>query len=182
MSVIIAKFICNILIFRCMPSIHPKLRLTRSIKNSTNINTNELITAKPGFTHINSLISSIKAWWIRSKRALSAQNQQVMKAKQTSNKDQTAKNPGVNRGSNRGRESGDLSFKDYDNEDGNTTIIDGEKAPHKGSKGKGKHGKRKGYTSILNRIDIYLFFLLRPGGFQCNSHFNSFFFWLDNAF
>jgi len=101
-----------------------------------------LITEKTGFYQIGKLITSIKAWWKRSKRALSAQNQQVMKAKQTSNKDQTAKNPGVNRGS-RGRESGDLSFKDYDNEDGNSTI-DGEKSPHKGAKGKGKHGKRKG--------------------------------------
>ncbi|XP_022181036.1 sushi, von Willebrand factor type A, EGF and pentraxin domain-containing protein 1 isoform X2 [Myzus persicae] len=126
---------------KCVPSIHPKLRLSRSIKNSTDINTNELITEKPGFYQIGKLITSIKAWWKRSKRALSAQNQQVMKAKQTSNKDQTAKNPGVNRGS-RGRESGDLSFKDYDTEDGNSTI-DGEKAPHKGAKGKGKHGKRK---------------------------------------
>lgn len=106
------------------------------------MNTNELITEKPNVSKIDNLITSIKSWWTRSKRALSAQNQQVMKAKQTSNKDQTAKNPGVNRGS-RGRESGDTSFKDYDIEDGNSTI-DGEKGPHKGSKGKGKHGKRKG--------------------------------------
>jgi hypothetical protein len=105
-----------------------------------------LITEKPNFPQIDSLITSIKTWWTRSKRALSAQNQQVMKAKQTSNKDQTAKNPGVNRGS-RGRESGDLSFKDYDIEDGNSTI-DGEKGPHKGSKGKGKHGKRKGIAIV----------------------------------
>lgn len=141
-----SKYICSILIFRCVPSIHPKLRLSRSIKNSTDNNTSELITEKPSFYQISNLITSIKAWWKRSKRALSAQNQQVMKAKQTSNKDQTAKNPGVNRGS-RGRESGDLSFKDYDNEDGNSTI-DGEKASHKGSKGKGKHGKRKGRLYI----------------------------------
>lgn len=96
------------------------------------------------------MITSIKNWWTRSKRALSAQNQQVMKAKQTSNKDQTAKNPGVNRGS-RGRESGDVSFKDYDIEDGNSTI-DGEKGSHKGSKGKGKHGKRKGNFIHFNCI------------------------------
>lgn len=67
-----------------------------------------------------------------------------MKAKQTSNKDQTGKNPGANRGSSRGRESGDPLVKDYDIDDGNTTVIDGEKGPHKGLKGKGKHGKRKG--------------------------------------
>lgn len=94
-----------------------------------------------------------------------------MKAKQTSNKDQTAKNPGVNRGS-RGRESGDVSFKDYDTEDGNSTI-DGEKALHKGAKGKGKHGKRKGrfnisyeilYIQIKKYIVKYIILIiLRPG-------------------
>lgn len=89
-------------------------------------------------------MTSIKVWWTRSKRALSAQNQQVMKAKQTSNKDQTAKNPATNRGS-RGRDSDDILSKDYDIEDGNSTI-DGEKNPHKVSKGKGKHGKRKGIS------------------------------------
>lgn len=78
---------------------------------------------------------------------MSAQNQQVMKAKQTSNKDQTAKNPGANRGSSsRGRDSGDVSIKDYDVEDGNATVVEGEKGvAHKGApKTKGKHGKRKG--------------------------------------
>lgn len=143
MTIIIVIEVSN-LIFRCVPSIHPKLRLSRSIKNDTNLD--DLITEKPSFPQIDSLITSIKTWWTRSKRALSAQNQQVMKAKQTSNKDQTAKNPGVNRGS-RGRESGDLSVKDYDTEDGNSTI-DGERGPHKGSKGKGKHGKRKGTVYI----------------------------------
>lgn len=101
-----------------------------------------MITEKPSFSHLSNIITSIKAWWTRSKRALSAQNQQVMKAKQTSNKDLTAKTPGANRGS-RGRES-DVSSKDYDIEGGNTTIDGVEKIPHKGSKGKGKHGKRKG--------------------------------------
>lgn len=102
-----------------------------------------MITEKPSFSHFSNIITSIKAWWIRSKRALSAQNQQVMKAKQTSNKDQTAKTPGANRGSSRGRES-DVSSKDYDIEGGNTTVDGVEKTSHKGSKGKGKHGKRKG--------------------------------------
>lgn len=88
-------------------------------------------------------MTTIKDWWIRSKRALSAQNQQVMKAKQTSNKDQIGKNPG-SASRSRGRESGDVLIKDYDIEDGNSTT-DGEKTPHKGAKGgKGKHGKRKG--------------------------------------
>jgi len=127
-----------------MPSIHPKLRLSRSIKNNTVISSNETITEKPSFSQFGNLIKSIKSWWTRNKRALSAQNQQVMKAKQTSNKDQTGKNPGVNRGS-RGRESGDVSLKDYDIDDGNSTI-DGEKVIHKGAKGKGKHGKRKGIS------------------------------------
>jgi len=127
-----------------MPSIHPKLRLSRSIKNGTDGNANEPITETPNISRIDNLITSIKTWWTRSKRALSAQNQQVMKAKQTSNKDQTSKNPGANRGSSRGRESGDVLIKDYDIEDGNSTV-EGEKiAPHKGSKVKGKHGKRKG--------------------------------------
>lgn len=81
-----------------------------------------------------------------------------MKAKQTSNKDQTAKNPGVNRGS-RGRESGDALFKDYDIEDGNSTI-DGEKGPHKGSKGKGKHGKRKGNFIHFHYISYLIIYIL----------------------
>lgn len=134
-------------IYRCVPSIHPKLRLSRSIKNGTEIDTNELITEKPSSSQFGKLITSIKSWWTRSKRALSAQNQQVMKAKQTSNKDQTGKNPGANRGS-RVRESGDV-IKDYDIEDGNSTI-NGEKVPHKGAKGKGKHGKRKGNSVLLS--------------------------------
>lgn len=69
-----------------------------------------------------------------------------MKAKQTSNKDQTGKNPAANRGS-RGRDSDDALGKDYITEDGNSTI-NGEKISHKATKGKGKHGKRKG-TSIF---------------------------------
>lgn len=110
---------------------------------------NGLSTERPSVSQIDNLITSIKSWWTRSKRALSAQNQQVMKAKQTSNKDQTAKNPGANRGGSRGREPGDVLIKDYDIEDGNSTI-DGEKTvPHKGTKVKGKHGKRKG-TSIAS--------------------------------
>lgn len=132
------------LIFRCVPSIHPKLRLSRSIKNGTDTDTNTLSTEIPSVSRIDNLITSIRAWWTRSKRALSAQNQQVMKAKQTSNKDQTAKNPGANRGGSRGRESGDVLIKDYDIEESNSTI-DGEKTvQQKSSKGKGKHGKRKG--------------------------------------
>lgn len=99
-----------------------------------------MITEKPSLTQLGKLITTVKSWWTRSKRALSAQNQQVMKAKQTNNKDQTGKNPGANRGS-RVRESGEV--KDYDIEGGNSTI-DGENLPHKGAKGKGKHGKRKG--------------------------------------
>lgn len=111
---------------------------------------------------MKNLITSVKVWWTRSKRALSAQNQQVMKAKQTSNKDQTAKNPATNRGS-RGRDSDGVSSKDYDIEDGNSTI-DGEKNPHKVSKGKGKHGKRKGilqykiYILYYNISNIYLIY------------------------
>lgn len=111
-----------------------------------------MITERPSVSQIDNLITSIKTWWTRSKRALSAQNQQVMKAKQTSNKDQTAKNPGANRGGSRSRDSGDMLIKDYDMEDGNSTI-DGEKTvPHKGTKAKGKHGKRKG-ISIVNHIN-----------------------------
>lgn len=138
------------MVFRCAPSIHPKLRLSRSIKDNTDTSTDEPNTDKTLLPHIGNLLTSIKSWWTRSKRALSAQNQQVMKAKQTSNKDQTAKNPGVNRGS-RGRESGEVFSKDYDSEDGNSTV-DGEKIPHKGAKGKGKHGKRKGRSIFIQLI------------------------------
>lgn len=140
---------------RCVPSIHPKLRLSRSIKNSTETDLDELVTEKSRIFQIDSLMTSIKSWWTRSKRALSAQNQQVMKAKQTSNKDQTGKNPGANRGSSRGRESGDSSLKDYDIDDGNSTI-EGEKVPHKGTKGKGKHGKRKGiYLNTYSKTNAH---------------------------
>lgn len=106
------------------------------------MDTDKLVTDKSNSSQIMNIVTTIKDWWIRSKRALSAQNQQVMKAKQTSNKDQTGKNPGgVSR--SRGRESGDVSLKDYDIDDGNSTI-DGDKGVHKNSKGKGKHGRRKG--------------------------------------
>lgn len=143
---------------RCVPSIHPKLRLSRSVEDNGNDTavSNVLVTEKPSFFQIDELFTSIKSWWTtatRSKRALSAQNQQVMKAKQTSNKDQVGKNPGANRGGSRGRESGDPSLKDYDIDDANSTaVVDGEKGPHKGAKGKGKHGKRKGTISTTDLL------------------------------
>lgn len=143
---------------RCVPSIHPKLRLSRSVDdNGTNTAVSDvLITEKPSFSRIDDLLTSIRSWWTtaaRSKRALSAQNQQVMKAKQTSNKDQIGKNPGANRGGSRSRESGDPSLKDYDIDDANsTTTADGGKGPHKGAKGKGKHGKRKGTISTTDLL------------------------------
>ncbi|XP_050520065.1 sushi, von Willebrand factor type A, EGF and pentraxin domain-containing protein 1 isoform X2 [Daktulosphaira vitifoliae] len=153
---------------KCVPSNHPKLRLSRSIQNETEWKSYILNTDKLNSSMIFKVVETLQNLWIRSKRALSAQNQQVMKAKQTSNKDQTAKSPGTGR--SRSREPGDTLFKEYDGEEVNTTITE-EKNPQKTVKGKGKHGKRKvGPCEPLSNNTFAHFEVIKSGKHGNSTH------------